>query len=187
MARARAVPHRPGEEPEARPAPPPRRRRRATTAGRRGAIRPAARSRRPSPRRPRRRPRRPAPRSRRARAPSRSGATGARARARAASGGGPPARPPSSAHDGGGIDRAIQAVTLARPGRGGRVVECTGLENRRRGNSSAGSNPAPSAPTAGAWLWSGRAVASTTTTHPAQADIPRHRPRCVGRGIDSRS
>ena len=29
--------------------------------------------------------------------------------------------------------------------RGGRVVECTGLENRRRGNSSAGSNPAPSA------------------------------------------
>src|SRR3954452_23685721 len=31
------------------------------------------------------------------------------------------------------------------PRRGGRVVECTGLENRRRGNSSAGSNPAPSA------------------------------------------
>src|SRR5215212_9759486 len=29
--------------------------------------------------------------------------------------------------------------------RGGRVVECAGLENRRRGNSSAGSNPAPSA------------------------------------------
>jgi hypothetical protein len=27
------------------------------------------------------------------------------------------------------------------------VVECTGLENRRRGNSSAGSNPAPSANT----------------------------------------
>ena len=34
----------------------------------------------------------------------------------------------------------------SEPRRGGRVVECTGLENRRRGNSSAGSNPAPSAP-----------------------------------------
>jgi hypothetical protein len=33
----------------------------------------------------------------------------------------------------------------SEPRRGGRVVECTGLENRRRGNSSAGSNPAPSA------------------------------------------
>src|SRR5215218_7593183 len=37
------------------------------------------------------------------------------------------------------------APTLCPPRRGGRVVECTGLENRRRGNSSAGSNPAPSA------------------------------------------
>ena len=55
----------------------------------------------------------------------------------------PVGRPQASRHEGARDSSAPRLHSESR--RGGRVVECTGLENRRRGNSSAGSNPAPSA------------------------------------------
>jgi hypothetical protein len=59
------------------------------------------------------------------------------------------ARPESSRGQSPGVDHPGPRLLFARPRRGGRVVECGGLENRYgRFTSIEGSNPSPSAPRA---------------------------------------